>query len=177
MNFFAMALDKFPSTFNLRELHKGFFPHAFNRECHFNYSGEYPPMSDYNPDDMDEFLTWQTEKVRSGAVFNFLEEMLSCCASDVKLLKQGCLKFVEEFEEIAGFNPLIESVTIASACNLFWRREKLEEDLIALEPQGGWRGNHISQNAVALEWLYYQDFKLGERGVSATCEMVEKFKC
>ena len=25
MNFFAMALEKFPATFNLRELHKGFF--------------------------------------------------------------------------------------------------------------------------------------------------------
>lgn len=25
MNFFAMALDKFPSTFHLQELHKGFF--------------------------------------------------------------------------------------------------------------------------------------------------------
>ena len=43
MNFFAMALDKFPSTFHLQELHKGFFPHAFNQECNFNYSGEYPP--------------------------------------------------------------------------------------------------------------------------------------
>ena len=32
MNFFATALEKFPATFNLRELHKGFFPHAFNRE-------------------------------------------------------------------------------------------------------------------------------------------------
>ena len=43
MNFFAMALDKFPSTFQIQELHKGFFPHAFNQECNFNYSGEYPP--------------------------------------------------------------------------------------------------------------------------------------
>lgn len=25
MSFFAMALDKFPSTFHLQELHKGFF--------------------------------------------------------------------------------------------------------------------------------------------------------
>ena len=125
MNFFALALDKFPSTFHLQELHKGFFLHAFNQECNFNYSGQYPPNADYNPDDMDtkkreQFLTWHARKVAENAVFNFQEELLKYCESDVKLLKEGCLKFVKEFEEIAGFNPLVKSVTIASACNLFW---------------------------------------------------------
>ena len=135
MNFFAMALDKFPSTFHLQELHTGFFPHAFNQECNFNYSGEYPTIADYNPDDMDtkkreQFLTWHAQKVAENAVFNFQEVLLKYCESDVKLLKEGCLVFVKEFEEIAGFNHLVESVTIASACNLFWRKEKLEQDLI-----------------------------------------------
>ena len=40
----------------------------------------------------------------------------------------------------------------------------MEQDLIALEPHGGWRGNHIYQSAVALEWLHYKDFKLGGMG-------------
>ena len=69
MNFFAMALDKFPSTFHLQELHKGFFPHAFNQECNFNYSDEYPPIAGYNPDDMDtkkweQFLTWHRKLLK-----------------------------------------------------------------------------------------------------------------
>ena len=87
MNFFAMALDKFPSTFHLQELHKGFFPPAFNQECNFNYSGEYPPIADYNPDDMDtkkreQFLTWHAQKVAENAVFNFEEELLKYCESE-----------------------------------------------------------------------------------------------
>lgn len=82
----------------------------------------------------------------------------------MKLVKEGCLKFVREFEEIAGFNPLIQSFTIASACNHFWRKEKLQEDLIALEPQGGWHGNHINQSHVALQWLYFQDHLRGGIG-------------
>lgn len=169
MNFLAMALDKFPSTFHLQELHKGFFPHAFNLECHFEYSGPYLSVENYTPDDMeskkrDQFLTWHARKVAEDAVFNFQEELLKYCESDVKLLKEGCLKFVQEFQEIAGFNPLIESITIASACNLFRRSEKLEEDLIALEPQSEWRGNHINPSKVALEWLYFQDFKLRGMG-------------
>ena len=35
LNFFAMPLEKFPATFNLTELHNGFFPHAFNWEENF----------------------------------------------------------------------------------------------------------------------------------------------
>ena len=135
MNFFAMALDKFPSTFHLQELHKGFFPHTFNQEYNFSCSGEYPPIADNSPDDMDtkkreQFLTWHAQKVAENAVFNVQEELLKYCESDVKFLKEGCLVFVKQFEEIAAFNRLVESVTIASACNLFWRKEKLEQDLI-----------------------------------------------
>ena len=111
-----------------------------------------------------KFPAWHARKVAEQAVFNFQEELLKYCESDVKLLKEGCLKFVAEFEEIAGFNPLVEAVTNANACNLFWRREKLETDLIALEPQGGWRGNRINQSKIALEWLYYQDHLLGGMG-------------
>lgn len=95
---------------------------------------------------------------------DFREEVVQYCESDVQLLKEGFLKFIEEFKEIAGFNLLIESVTIASACNLFCRREKLEEDLIAIKPQNGWRFNRVNQSKVALEWLYFEDWKLG--GVS-----------
>lgn len=169
LNFFAMPLEKFPATFNLTELHKWYFPHAFNRECHFNYSGRYPPKEDYDPDSMaskkrEKFLTWYDQKVASNAVFDFQEELLKYCQSDVKLLKEGCPKFVQEFEEIAGFNPLIQSVTIASACNYLWREEKLKEDLIVLEPSGGWHGNHINQSEVALQWLYFQDHQRGGMG-------------
>ncbi|CAH3184361.1 unnamed protein product [Porites lobata] len=112
----------------------------------------------------EKFLTWYNQQVSSNAIFNFQEELLKYCESDVALLKEGCLKFVKEFEEIAGFNPLIQSITIAAACNYFWRKEKLEEDLIALEPNGGWHGNHINQSQIALEWLYFQDHQRGGMG-------------
>ena len=67
----------------------------------------------------EKFLSWYNQQVVSNAVCDFQEELLKYCQSDVKLLKEGFLKFVQEFEEIAGFNPLIQSVTIASACNYF----------------------------------------------------------
>ena len=120
----------------------------------------------YCPDDVPEkkgekSLAWHTEKVTENTIFDFQEELLRYCESDVKLLKEGCLKFIEKFEEIAEFNPLVESVTISSTCNLYWRREILEEDLIVLEPQNGWQGNNINQSKVALDWLFFEDWKLG----------------
>lgn len=121
MTFFNMGLDKFPATFNLQELHKGFFPHAFNRVENYTYRGVYPSADKYCPDKMHEkkrvkFLAWHAHKIRENAVFDFQEELLRYCESDVQLPKEGFLNFIEEFEQTAGFNPLIESVTIASAC-------------------------------------------------------------
>ena len=118
LNFFAMRLEKFPATFNLTELHKGWFPHAFNKECNFSYVGPFPPKEDYDPDSMDskkqeKILTWYNQQVSSNIIFNFQEELLKYCESDVALLK-GCLKLVKEFEEIAGFNPFTQSITIAA---------------------------------------------------------------
>ena len=50
----------------------------------------------------------------------FQQELLEYCQSDVKLLKQGCLKFQQEFQTLANFNPMEKCITIASACNRFF---------------------------------------------------------
>ena len=162
MNFFNMALEKLPATFNLQELHKGFFPHSFNLVENFSYRSVYPDMKYYGPDEMSEkkrekFLAWHAEKIRSAAIFDFQKELLLYCQSDVQVLKQSCLKFVQEFKENSHFNPLLEAVTIASACLQYWRYEHLEEGLIAVEAPNGWRGNRVNQSDVALKWLYFED--------------------
>lgn len=54
--------------------------------------------------------------------------------------------------------------SVTTVCNHFWRKEKLEEGPIALEPLGGWHGNNINQSTIALERLYYQDHLLGGMG-------------
>ena len=77
------------------------------------------------------------------------------------VLKAACLKFIQEFKEEAGFNPIEKCATIASACNLFWRRDLIPEDTIAIEPLNGWCGANVNQSTAALEWLRFEDFKLG----------------
>ena len=84
----------------------------------------------------------------------FQQELLEYCQSDVKLLKQGCLKFQQEFQTLANFNPMEKCITIASACNRFFRAKCILPHTLACEPVQGWIGTSKAQSKVALEWLH-----------------------
>ena len=163
--FLPMPLSSFPSTFNLTESKKGFFPHSFNTLANQDYRGPIPALHYYDPDGMSpakkaELVTWHADQVRRNVVFDFQHELEEYCKSDVDILRRGCEKFCEEFESKAGFNPFVECVTIASACNRYWRKHHLEEDTIAVEPPQGWRGARVNQSWIALQWLAYQESQL-----------------
>ncbi|CAH3171078.1 unnamed protein product [Porites lobata] len=143
--FLPMPLASFPSTFNLTELKKGFFPHLFNTPDHQQYVGRIPDLEFYDPDGMmakkkDELSRWHADQVRRNVPFHFKHEMIEYCKSDVALLKAGCEAFQQEFERQAGFNPMAKCITIASACNMYWRKHHLTPDTIAVEPLGDGEG-------------------------------------
>ena len=170
--FLPMPVASFPSTFNLTELKKGFFPHLFNTPDHQQYVGRIPDLEFSDPDGMmakkkDELTRWHADQVRRNVPFHFRQEMIEYCKSDVALLKAGCEAFQQEFERQAGFNPMAKCITIASACNLYWRKHHLTPDTIAVEPLGGWRGAQVSQSLKALQWLYYQEHQIPKQGASA----------
>ena len=54
LNFFNMPLEKLPATFNLRELHKGYFPYTWIRPQYLSYCGPYPSTDAYEPDLISE---------------------------------------------------------------------------------------------------------------------------
>ncbi len=156
--FLPCPFSPFPSTFGLQEMTKGFFPHLFNRQENQEYEGPLPAPWFYDPQGMtpkkkEEFDVWHAEKVRTGYTFNLKRDMEAYCVSDVKLLKAGCLKFVEEFQEEAGFNPLVKCITIASACNRYWRKKHIEPQSVAVEPINGWLGRKTNQSQKAIDWL------------------------
>jgi len=109
--FLPCPLANFPSTFGIQELIKGFFPHKFNTRENQDYEGPIPPAEMYDPDSMSakkkaEFEQWYAEKVRNNYIFNLKTEIRAYCESDVKLLKAGCQKFREEFQQHAQFDPI-----------------------------------------------------------------------
>ena len=93
--------------------------------------------------------------------------MIDYCKSDVALLKAGCEAFQQEFERQAGFNPMAKCITIASACNLNWRKYHLTPNTIVVEPLGGWRGAKVNQSLKTQQWLYYQEQQIPKQGASA----------
>ena len=162
LSFLPMPLASFTDTFNLSELKKGFFPHLFNLPHHQNYVGRIPDLEFYDPDSMkpekkQQLVEWHADQVRRNVTFNLKQEMIAYCRSDVALLKAGCIKFQQEFESQAGFNPMAECITIASACNLYWRMYHLLPNTIAVEPLRGWRGAQVNHSLKALQWLYLKE--------------------
>ena len=112
-----------------------------------------------------EFDTWYATQVEKNELYDLWDELNKYCHSDVMVLKAACSKFIQEFKEEAGFNPMEKCATIASACNLFWRQELISKDTIAIESLNGWGGNQVNQSKVALEWLCFEDWKLGSNRV------------
>ena len=176
LSFLPMPLASFSSTFNLKELKKGFFPHLFNTPENKKYVGRIPDLEFYDPDGMmpckkEQLQKWHAEQVARNVEFNFKEELIAYCKSDVQLLKQGCMKFQQEFSREAGFNPMAHCFTIASACNLYWRKHHLEPNTIAVEPIRGWRGARVNHSLKALQWLYFMEAQIPKQG--ASCDRIK----
>ena len=157
--FIPMRLANFPKTFGLSELAKGYFSHHFNIEANQNYEGPLPDASYYNPDSMSpgdrtKFYAWHNELKDSNYIFNFQEEILKYCRSDVDILRCCCLEFRELFRSVADIVPFEKCLTIASACNLVFRKNFLRERSIAIiPPHGYWLQD--KQSVIALKWLAY----------------------
>ncbi|XP_022808278.1 uncharacterized protein LOC111345269 [Stylophora pistillata] len=71
-----------------------------------------------------------------------------------------CLK---ELKAIAQFDPMEKCVTIAQACNRYWRKCVMIPDSMAIEPDCGWEGARPNHSHVALEWLLCTERDLGTR--------------
>ena len=163
MNFFSMPLEKLSATFNLKELHKGFFPYGMISARSAGFRGPFPPPSAYNPDRMSDkrrksFYTWYAEQ--QGKMFDYDKELSLYLKSDVLVLKEALTAFNSEMWSLTGVEPLIECVTIACTAFRVWQQNFLTKNLIALEPMEGWRMNQVNQSDVALEWLAYEQTKV-----------------
>ena len=171
--FLPFPLAAFPSTFEIKETKKGYFPHAFNTPQNQGYVGSIPPKSFYDPEGMKSkektaFDAWYDEQVDRGETYDLQNELEAYCKSDVKLLKEGCEAFVKQFRQEADFNPFERCATIASACNLYWRRsieEGSDAAKIAVRPLRGWHGAQVNHSRAALEWLAFCESQLPHEGV------------
>ena len=171
LNFIPMPLAKFPKTFGLDELCKGYFPHYFNKDENQQYVGPIPCQEDYGvntmkPEAREKFLTWHQEQVENNYVFDFQKEILAYCSSDVDIMAESCKLYREMFiqatdttHDDTGLDPFDKCVTIASYCMHVYRTKFLKKDTIALFPQH--EELKRKQSHEALQWLSYTADKEG----------------
>ena len=169
MAFLPMPLSGFGKAFGLQELKKGFFPHFFNTLNNQDYVGSIPSKDYYDPQGMsperkNDFENWYC--AREASKFDFKEEIKAYCKSDVRLLKEGCKQFQKDFQQLAQFNPMEKCITIASACNRYYRKMCLKPNTIASEPVRGWHGKSKPHSHAALEWLHWVEHGLREQKIS-----------
>ena len=158
LNFIPMSLAKFPKTFGQDELCKGYFPHLFNKEENQHYNGPVPCQNDYGvnfmkPAEREAFTAWHDEQVASNYTFDFREEIIKYCRSDVDIMRKCCLLYREMFRKETDIDPFNKSLTIASYCQEVYRTNFLKKDTIAVfQPD---RQLKIKQSNVAVKWLSY----------------------
>jgi len=118
LNFFAMPLKAFPSTFGLsyvdnngQEAHyaKGYFPHLFNRKENEDYVGPLPTKSYYMPEamsveDLKKFESWYEQQTKNNAIFDFRRDIKAYCQMDVTILREGCQTFQKLFQKETTVN-------------------------------------------------------------------------
>ena len=158
LNFIPMALAKFPKTFAQDELCKGYFPHAFNKDENQNYVGPIPCKNDYGvnfmkPEERDAFIAWHDEQVANNYRYDFREEIIKYCRSDVDILHKCCLLYREMLRKESDIDPFNKALTIASYCQEVYRTNFLKKDTIAIFNND--RQRKIKQSNVAVTWLSY----------------------
>jgi hypothetical protein len=148
------ALRNLPEAFG-HSASKSWYPHYFNTKANMHYVGKMPDifygaeaMSD---GDRREFLDWY-DRQKSEILDN--RHVLEYCQADVIVLRQARQVFSREFIEIGNIEVFIESITIASACNIVLRRRYLKPDTLGLLPAGGYNGNMNYSNK-SIMWLVY----------------------
>ena len=125
VNFMCSRLEDFPSTFGIKELKKGFYPHLFNTQDNYNYVGDIPPRKDFccnsfSEKKRKEFLIWYDNKVKNKYIWNNKRELLDYCISDVDILRRSMIIFRQLYIDIADIDPL-QYTTIASVCMAIFR--------------------------------------------------------
>ncbi len=156
-SFLPMKLSKMTSALNLNTTEKGFFPHHFNRLQNANYVGPYPSKELYGynmmtDSDQTKFDSWY-ESV-AGQVFDFKKQLGMYCKNDVVLLREGCMKYRNEFIECTSVDPF-GCVTLAGCAMKVFKTLFLPKDTIALTHKNAYINQCKAYSNPSIQWLEY----------------------
>lgn len=161
LNFIQLPLEKFPETFGLKEIKKGYFPHKFNQPENWFYCGKLPEKNYYQPELFScrknaKFEEWYNQN--KDKEFVFQKEFEDYCESDVNLLMEGCLQFLDFIYGISKIEPMGEVITLASLTHEIFRKLNMIEDSIGIIPEKGYNAKQV-YSKISMFWLKHLSHK------------------
>ena len=125
--FISIPLSNFGKTFGLT-VEKGYFPHLANTNKN-QTNFEVPPLEAFGINHMSdaqiaELKEWREKRAAEGP-WVLKEELIKYCRLDVRVLKEGCEKFVKIIKEITatdtawGITPF-DDYTMPSTARRLW---------------------------------------------------------
>ena len=161
LNFFLQPLAKLPKALGLdASVKKGDFPHLFNRKENYSYIGRIPDLKYFTLEYMtkenkEKVEKWHKEFTESGKEWNFMNELVDYCKSDVSILMKCVMRFREVFKGITGLDPITRSFTLASIGLEVFKANFLKKDTnMAISPVEGYSATK-NHSITADCWLDY----------------------
>jgi hypothetical protein len=156
LSFLPMPLSSLPKTFGIESLEKGLFPHKFNQPKNWNAElNGLPPIEFYLTERMSEqektkFFNWYNSN--KHLPFNFKNEIIKYCQTDVKILMRSVMCFRELWKEIFSIDILTRNITLAQAVFEVYKLNFLKPMSIAIIPQHGYDRKR-KQSYISNAWL------------------------
>ena len=167
---FLQPLSALPKSFGFENVVlKGFFPHKFNIEKNWGYTGKIPEIEFFSPEFMSESKAiecthwhkeYQLKQETAGfdeygrfrQPYTFHKELVKYCANDVKILTIAMMEFRKLFQNVTRLNPITRNFTLASVAMEHFRSLELQENQIGITPIKGYFQNR-NKSVVADIWL------------------------
>ena len=103
------------------------------------------------PAERAKFLKWFDDRVSENYIFDFKNEILKYCQSDIDILGRGIMKLREYFIQLENIHPL-HYITIASVCMTIYHSNYLPKKTIAIVPESVKTDNF---SKMSIMWLNY----------------------
>ena len=66
----------------------------------------------------EEFEKWYNERLTSGELFDYFQELTTYCSQDVRILREAAMKFRKVMVSIGKVDPYERCLTLAHLCSI-----------------------------------------------------------
>lgn len=160
--FIPTSLRRFPATFGLKDVTKGYFPYRFLTEETMNYVGPIPDIEYFDfhhlkPKERKVAEEWYAEQ----DIIDIYEMCRTYCIDDVRVLKEGCNTFRRNILQVSqNLVDPFACITIAATAMKIFRTLFLKKHTIGILQLEGLQRN-LEARQLFVNDLWKQGYDIG----------------